>query len=82
MAIMSLHAGSPVLTLMSACDMDLLGVGKYPQMRCNVNHTVRWSNSVPTILCNRLYADGHVPHWFGSKEPSTVQLLIDTTVLR
>jgi len=79
---MSLPGGSPVLTLMSGCDMDLLGVGNCSQMRCNVNHTVSWSNSVPTSLCNRLYADGHVQHWCGSKHPSTVQLLIDTTVLQ
>jgi len=36
---MSLPVGSPVLTLMSGCDMDLLGVGNYPQMSCNVNHS-------------------------------------------
>jgi len=33
----------------------------------------------PTNLCNRLYADGHVCHWCGSKDPSTVQLLIVST---
>jgi len=37
---------------------------------------------VPTSLCNRLYADGHVQHWCGSKDQSTVQLFIDTTVLQ
>jgi len=37
---MCLPVGSPVLTVMSGCDMDLLGVGNCPQMRCNVNHTV------------------------------------------
>jgi hypothetical protein len=72
----------PVLTVMSGCDMDILEVGNCPQMRCNVNRTVSWSNSVPTSLCNKLYADGHVQHWCGSKGPSTVQLLIDTTVLQ
>jgi len=79
---MSLPVGSPVLTLMSGCDTDLLGVVNCPQMRCNFNHTVSWSNSVSTSLCNRLYADGHVHYWCGSKDPSTVQLLIDTTVLQ
>jgi len=42
---MSLPGGSPVLThttdFMSGCDIDLLGVGKWPQMSCNVNHTAR-----------------------------------------
>jgi len=32
-------------------------------------------------LCNRLYADGHVQHWCGSKDQSTVQLFIDTTTV-
>jgi len=50
---MSLPEGSPVLTVMSGCCMDLLGVGNCPQMRCNIIHTVRWSNYVPTSLCNR-----------------------------
>jgi hypothetical protein len=80
--IMSLPVGSAVLTVMGGCDMELLGVGNCPQMRCNVNHTVSWSNSVPTILCNRLHTYGHVQHWCGSKDPSTVQLLTDTTVLQ
>jgi len=80
---MSLPAGSPVLTLMSGCDMDLLGVDNYPQRRCNINHTVSGCNSVSTSLCNRLYADGQVQHWCGSKDPSTLQLLIGkTTVLQ
>jgi len=59
---MSLPGGSPVLTLttdyMSGCDMDLLGVGNCPQMRCHVNHTFTWSNSdycanmpVQQIIC-------------------------------
>jgi len=78
---MSLPGGSPVLKLMSERDMDVLGVGNCPQMRCNVNHTVSGSNSVPTSLCNRLYAVGHVQHWCTSKDPSTVQLLIDTTTV-
>jgi len=78
---MSLPGGSPVLTLMSGSDMDILGVSNCPQMRWNFNHTVSWSNSVPTSLCNRLYADGHVHHWCGSEDPSTVQLLIDTTTV-
>jgi len=29
----------------------------------------------------QLYADGHVQHWRGSKDPSTVNLLIDTTTV-
>jgi len=70
-----------VLTLMNGRDMDVLGVGNSHQIRCNVNHTVRWSNCVPRSLCSRLYADGHVHHWCGSKDPSTVQLLIDTTTV-
>jgi len=37
---MSLPVGSPVLTVMSGYDTDLLGVGNCRQMRCNVNHTV------------------------------------------
>jgi hypothetical protein len=78
---MSLPVGSRVLTVMSRCDMDLLGVGNCPQMRCNVNHTVSRGNPVPTRKYNRLYADGHIPHWCGSTDPSTVQLLIDTNVL-
>jgi len=73
---------APYLTLTSGCDTDLLGVGNCPQKRCNFNHTVSWSNSVSTSLCNRLYAYSHVHHWCGSKDPSTVQLLIDTTVLQ
>ena len=67
---MSLPGGNPVRTPMSGCDMDLIGVGNCPQMRCK-----------PTSLYNRLYADGHVHHWCGSKDPSTVQLLIDTTTV-
>ena len=47
-AIMSLPVGSPVLTYCSGCDMDLLAVGNCPQMRCNVNNTVSWSNCVAT----------------------------------
>jgi prepilin-type processing-associated H-X9-DG protein len=72
---MSVPVGSPVLTIMSGCDMDLLQVGNCPQMRCNINHPVSGSNSVPTTLYNTLYADGHVHHRCGSKDPSTVQLL-------
>jgi len=26
----------------------------------------------------QLYGDGHVHNWHGSKDPSTVQLLLDT----
>jgi len=51
---MSLPVGSRVLTLLSGCDMDLLGVVNCPQMRCNINHTVSWSNSVPTSLYNNI----------------------------
>jgi len=47
---MSVPVGSTVLTVVSGYNMDLLGVGNCPQMRCNVNHTVRWSNSMPTSL--------------------------------
>jgi len=79
---MSLPVGSPVLTVMSGCDMDLLAVGNCLQMRCNVNHTVRWSNYMPSSQCSKLYADGHVPQWCGSKDPSRVQLFMDTTVLQ
>jgi len=70
---MSLPVGSTVLKVMSGCDMDLLGVGNCPHMRCNVNHTVNWSKCVTASLCNRLYADGHLHNWCGSKVPSTVQ---------
>ena len=70
-----------MLTLMSGCDMDLLGMSNCSQLRCNVNHIVRGNNSVPTSLCNRLFTSGHVRHWRGSKDPSTVQLLIDTTTV-
>jgi len=83
---MSLPGGSAILTytidFMCGCDMDLLAVGNCSQMRCNVIHTVSWCNSVPRNLCNRLYADGHVQQWCVSKDRSTVQLLIDTTVLQ
>jgi len=72
---------TPTTDFMSGCDRDLLGVGNCPQMRCNVNHRVKKSNSVPTSLCNRLHADDHVCHWCGSKDPSTAQLLIDTTTV-
>jgi len=41
LTVMCLSVGSTVLTVMSGCDMDLLGVGKCPQMKCNVNQTVR-----------------------------------------
>jgi len=82
---MSVPGRSTVLThttdFISGCDMDLIGVGNCPQMRCNVNYTVRWSNSVPTSLCDILYTDGHVCHWCGSKDPSTAQLFIDTTTV-
>ena len=37
---MSVPGDSHVLTHLSWCDMDLLGVGNCLQMRCNVNHTV------------------------------------------
>ena len=30
----------PLLTIMSGCDMDLLGMGTCPQMRCHVYHIV------------------------------------------
>jgi len=78
---MSQPGESRVLTLISGCDMDLLGVRNFPQLRCNVNQTVKWSSSVPMSLCNRLYADGHIHHCCGSKDPSTVQLLTDTTTV-
>ena len=39
--VICLSVGSTVLTVMSGCDMDLLAVGNCPQMRCNVNQTVR-----------------------------------------
>jgi len=72
---MSVPEGSPVLThntdFISGCEMDLLGMGNCPQMRYNVNHTMSWDNSVPMSQCNRLYADGHVCHWCGSKDPSS-----------
>jgi len=72
----------PCANTLNGCDIDLLGVCNCPQMRCNVNLTVSWSNSVPTSLCNTLYACGHVHYWCGSKDPSTVPLLIDTTLLQ
>jgi len=78
---MSLPVGSPVLTREGVI-WTYLGVGNFPQMRCNVNHTVIWSNSVPTSLCNRLYADGQVNHRFASKDASKMQLLLDTTLLQ
>ena len=74
---MSLTVGSPVLTLMSGCDMDLLGVGNWRQMMRNVIHRMINNQFCSTSLCNRLYADGHVSHWCGSKNPRTVELLID-----
>jgi hypothetical protein len=77
---MSLPVGSAVLTVMSGCDTDLLGVGNCLQMRCNVNHS-ELKQLVITSLCNRLYADGCVHHWCGSKDPCTVQLLTDTTTV-
>jgi len=52
---MSVSGGSHVLTHMSWCDMDLLGVGNCLQMRSNVNHTVSWSKlyaePVQQIIC-------------------------------
>jgi len=71
-----------VLTVIIGCNMGLLGVCKCHQLRCNVNHTMSCSNSVSISMRNRLYADGHVQLWRGSKDPSTVQLLLDTTELR
>ena len=38
--IMSLPVGSPVLTVIIGCIMDLLGVCNCLQLMCNVNHTV------------------------------------------
>ena len=67
---------------MSGCDVDLLGMDNCLQMRCNVNHTISWTNSVPMSLCNRLYTNGHVNQWCGCKDPSTLQLLTDTTTLQ
>jgi hypothetical protein len=64
----------------STCDMDLLGVGKCSQIIYSVHHTVSCCNSV-TSLSNRLYADSPVHHWCCSEDPSTVQLLIDTTAV-
>jgi len=52
---MSLPVGSPVLTVMSGYDMDLLGVGNCPQMRCNVNHTV-----AEATLCQRACATDYM----------------------
>jgi len=52
---MSLPVGSPVLTVMSGCDMDLLGVGNCPQMRCIVNHTV-----AEATLCQRACATDYM----------------------
>jgi len=77
---MSLPVGSPVLTYCSGCNMDLLAVGDFPQMGCNVNNS-ELEQLCGNELCNRLYADGHVHHWCGSEDPSTVQLLIDTTTV-
>jgi len=79
---MSLPVGSPVLTVIIGCIMDLLGVCNCLQMRCNVNHILSCSYSVSISMRNRLYADGHVDQWCGSKYPSTVQLLLNTTKLQ
>jgi len=65
---MSLPGGSPVLTLLSGCDMDLLGVGNCLQMWWNINYIVTWSNSGPMSLCNRLYTGDHLHHWCGSED--------------
>jgi hypothetical protein len=37
--------------------------------------------TVPMTLCNTLHADYHVRHWCGSKDPNTVQLVIDRTAV-
>jgi hypothetical protein len=76
---MSLPVGSLVLTLMS-CDM----------CEC-VWYGSTWSGYMPSnvVQCQShwavailwLYADGHVHHWCCSKDPSTMQLLIDTTTV-
>ena len=58
--IMSLPVGSPVLTVIIGCIMDLLGVCNCLQMRCNVNHILSCSYSVSISMRNRLYADGHI----------------------
>ena len=47
--------GSTVLTVMSGYDMDLLGVGNCPQMRCNVNHAV-----AEATLCQRACATDYM----------------------
>jgi len=56
-------------------------LGTFTQMRCNANYRVSWCNYVATSLCNKLYAGGHVHYCCGSRDPSTVQLLIDTTTV-
>jgi len=65
---------------MSGCDIDLLGVGNCPQMWWCQSHS-QLKQLCANELCNRLYADGHVHHWCGSKDPSRMQSLIDTTTV-
>jgi hypothetical protein len=55
--------GSVVLTVMSGCDMDLLGVGDCPEMCCNVK-----TQRAEATLCQQ----SRVTHYMQMKMHTTV----------
>ena len=75
----------PMLThttdFMSGCDMDLLGACKLPSNEVQCQSYSEMKQLCVSKPVQQIIADGQVHHWCGSKDPSTVQLLRDTTTV-